>query len=172
MKLVIVGRPALARVDNETRHDPRWTEVPGSFSALARLHREGYRVVMLDVAYFIEGEIWPLEPITRVHARVLDAIRHKGGELDAIVICPHAPDENCACRPPNSGLLTEISDRLKVNLLGVPVVCQDARLATAARAVHATSVLLGAKDKKGNGFADFSAFADFLLAGEFAAQTE
>ena len=170
MKLVIVGRQALVRVDNETRNDPRWTEVPGSFAALARLNRDGCRVVMLDCAYSIKDEPWPIEPITRVHARVLDAIRHKGGELEAIVMCPHAPDKNCACRPPKPGLLNEVADRLKVNLVGVPVVCEDARLAAAARAVEATSVVLGVKNGKGNGFADFSAFADFLLAGEFAAQ--
>lgn len=171
MKLVIVGRQALVRVDRESRNEPRWTEVPGSFSALARLNREGYRVVMLDVAYFIKDDPWPIEPITRVHARVLDAIRHKGGELEAIVMCPHAPDKKCACRPPNPGLLNEIADRLKVNLVGVPVVCEDTRLATAALAVNATSVLLGVKHDNGTGYADFSAFADFLLAGEFASQS-
>lgn len=167
MKLVIVGRQALVRVDRESRNEPRWTEVPGSFSALARLHREGYRVVMIDVAHFIGGEPWPLEPITRVHARVLDAIRHKGGQLEAIVMCPHAVSVACECRPPKTGLFHQIADRLKINLEGVPFICEDAGLASAVGMLGIVSVKLGQHPDDRPGYADLSAFTDALLAGTF-----
>lgn len=172
MKLVIVGRQALVRVDRESRNEPRWTEVPGGFSALARLHREGYRVVMLDVAHFIDGDPWPLEPITRVHARVLEAIRHKGGQLEAIVMCPHAVGVACGCRPPKPGLLHEIAERLKVNLDGVPVVCEDPGLAAAAGALGAVPVQLGPRRDDRRSYTDLSEFADALLAGTFNAARE
>jgi D-glycero-D-manno-heptose 1,7-bisphosphate phosphatase len=45
-----------------------------------------------------------------------------GGRIDAIFYCPHAADEHCHCRKPDTGMIEEIGKRFSMELLGVPAV--------------------------------------------------
>jgi D-glycero-D-manno-heptose 1,7-bisphosphate phosphatase len=46
-----------------------------------------------------------LAQLAAVHERMqTDAAAH-GGALDAVLYCPHAPEERCACRKPAPGLI-------------------------------------------------------------------
>jgi len=71
---------------------------------------------------------------------MLDLVRHKGGEIEAIFVCPHGPETRCRCRPPLPGLFEQVAERLKINLSGVAaVVATDDELA-AARAAGARAI--------------------------------
>jgi D-glycero-D-manno-heptose 1,7-bisphosphate phosphatase len=113
----------------------------------------------------------------RIHARMLEAVRAKGGEIDAIFFCPHTPEDNCHCRKPQPGLFLEIAERLKVNLNNVYAVGDAERDVQAARVVSALPVLV----RTGKGkrtikksqaladvpvFDDLAAFAEALLTGK------
>jgi len=39
-----------------------------------------------------------------------------GGRIDEIYVCPHAPEEGCACRKPAPGLLLRAAEDLGVDL--------------------------------------------------------
>ncbi|MEZ4662000.1 MAG: HAD family hydrolase [Caldilineaceae bacterium] len=42
-----------------------------------------------------------------IHRRMQQAISAAGGRIDQVFVCPHRPDENCACRKPRPGLLLQ-----------------------------------------------------------------
>ncbi|HSW18808.1 MAG TPA: HAD hydrolase-like protein, partial [Ramlibacter sp.] len=98
--------------------------------------------------------------------------------IDAVFYCPHAPDDNCACRKPMPGLFEQIGERFGVELKGVPCVGDTLRdvLAGSTAGCEPHFVLTG----KGAEFKnrplpdtfppatrvhqDLAAFAEYLLA--------
>jgi D-glycero-D-manno-heptose 1,7-bisphosphate phosphatase len=181
MKLVILDRDGVVNQDSDDyiKSPEEWTPLAGSLEAIARLHREGYRVVIATNQSGVARGLFTLDTLARIHNKMLDLVRDKGGEIDAIFFCPHGPDDGCRCRKPLPGLYEEIADRLKVNLGGVWTVGDTERDVVAATAVGAKAALVRTgkgqrtlkKSKSLNGvpvFADLTAFTDALLAGDLS----
>ena len=173
MRLIILGRDGVINVAPATYVDApeNWEPLPGSLEAIARLHRDGYRVVIVTHQPAVAHGALHMEVLNRIHARMLDLIRHKGGEVEAIFVCPHGPESRCRCRPPLPGLFEEIAERLKINLSGVAVVAAAGEEIVAARAAGAQPVRIAPGD---NGAGDLPAFdtlqqfSDALLTGRLA----
>jgi len=172
MKLVILSRDGVINVPPATYVDApeNWEPLPGSLEAIARLHRDGYRVVIVTHQAAVAHGALHMETLNRIHARMLDLIRHKGGEIEAIFVCPHGPEGRCRCKPPLPGLLEEIAERLKINLSGVAVVAASDEEIAAARAAGALPVRVGSNGADGEApvFGNLAQFSDALLTGRFA----
>jgi D-glycero-D-manno-heptose 1,7-bisphosphate phosphatase len=93
---------------NRTDHVKSWDQfefLPGALDALALLSQSGWRVVVVtNQAVVNRGEVSAFE-LEQLHARMAEVIRVHGGQLSAVYACPHRPDEACACRKPEPGLL-------------------------------------------------------------------
>jgi D-glycero-D-manno-heptose 1,7-bisphosphate phosphatase len=179
MKLVILDRDGVINQDSDEyiKSPEEWVPIPGSLEAMARLHREGYRIVVATNQSGVGRGLYDMDTLGRIHAKMLDAVRAKGGEIDAIFFCPHQPEDHCGCRKPQPGLFHEIAERLKVNLTGVYAVGDSERDVIAARRVSARPVLVATGKgkralKKSKALADvavfenFAAFTDDLLSGK------
>jgi D-glycero-D-manno-heptose 1,7-bisphosphate phosphatase len=70
-----------------------------------------------------------------IHAKLRRELAHVGGSVDAIFICPHGPDDGCACRKPKPGMYLDIARRYDVSLKNVPTVGDSLRDLQAAAAV-------------------------------------
>jgi D-glycero-D-manno-heptose 1,7-bisphosphate phosphatase len=182
MKLVILDRDGVINFDSDAfiKTPEEWLPIPGSLEAIARLHREGYKVVIASNQSGVARGLFDLDMLAKIHNRMLELVRAKGGEIDAIFYCPHGPDDGCTCRKPLPGLFEEIANRLSVALHGVYAVGDSERDLVAARAVGARPILVrtgkGEKTlRKGKSldnvpvFPDLGAFTDALLAGELTA---
>lgn len=182
MKVVILDRDGVINYDSDAyiKSPEEWNPIPGSLEAIARLHREGYRVVVASNQSGVARKLFDIDALMKIHLKMLDAVRAKGGELDAIFFCPHGPEDDCLCRKPAPGLFHEIADRLKINLRNVYSVGDNERDIIAARAAKAHPVLVqtghgrrtARKSKQLEGvpiFDDLAAFADALLAGDLPA---
>jgi len=170
MKLVILGRDGVINTAPATYVDApeNWEPLPGSLEAIARLHRDGYRVVIVTHQPAIAHGALHMETLNRIHARMLDLIRHKGGEVEAIFVCPHGPESRCRCRPPLPGLFEELAERLKINLSGVAVAANADEMIAAARAAGAQPVRIASSSHAANGLPAFDTlkqFGDALLTG-------
>lgn len=179
MKLIILDRDGVINKDSDDyiKSPAEWSPIPGSLEAIARLHREGYKIVVATNQSGVGRGLFDVNTLGSIHAKMLDAIRAKGGEIDAIFFCPHRPGDECRCRKPLPGLFEEIAERLKVNLTGVYVLGDCERDVLAAHAVSARPVLV----RTGKGrrtlrksklvsdvtvFDDLAAFTDALLEGK------
>lgn len=179
MKLVILDRDGVINYDSDEyiKSPEEWIPIPGSLEAIARLHREGFRVVVATNQSGVGRGLFDMDMLARIHVKMLETVRAKGGEIDAIFFCPHKPEDNCGCRKPQPGLFQEITERLKVNLNGVYAVGDAERDVAAARLASARPVLV----RTGKGkralkkskalanvqvFEDFAAFTDALLSGK------
>ncbi len=178
MKLIVLDRDGVINEDSDAyiKSPEEWIPVAGSLEAIARLNRHGYRVVVATNQSGVARGLFTLDTLARIHRRMLEAVRDKGGEIDAIFFCPHGPDDQCRCRKPAPGLYEEIADRLKTSLENVYAVGDSERDLVAARAVGARPALV----RTGKGvrtlrkskllgdapvFDDLAAFTDALVTG-------
>ena len=182
MKLVILDRDGVINYDSDDyiKSPQEWNPIPGSLEAIARLHREGFRVVVASNQSGVGRGLFDMDTLMKIHVKMVDAVRARGGDIDAVFFCPHTPDDGCRCRKPKPGLYEEIADRLKTTLAGVWVVGDDERDVQAARAVAARPALVRTghgrrtlrKGRELEGvpvYDDLAAFADAMLAGPPAA---
>lgn len=89
-----------------------WQPLPGVFEALARLGRAGVRLAVATNQSAVGRGLLAPAGLARIHARLLDAAWGAGARLEAIAVCPHAPDAGCACRKPAPGLLLRLAQCL------------------------------------------------------------
>lgn len=97
--------------------DPADVElIPGAPRAVALLNARSIPVVVvtnqsgIGRGYYSEAD----------YRAVADAVERKlamrGCALDEVLYCPHAPEEACGCRKPETGMHRKAADRLGVDL--------------------------------------------------------
>ena len=99
----LIEEPADHQVD--ALHKVRF--MPGVFAALAETARHGYRLVMVTNQDGLGTTGFPQAAFEETQRFILDAFTSQGIEFDAVFVCPHRPNEGCACRKPKPGLVTK-----------------------------------------------------------------
>lgn len=79
--------------------------VAGVIPNLVRLKNEGFKLVMVSNQNGIGTDLFPKAQFSECHEFILNLFSSQGIEFDSIFICPHLPEDNCACRKPKTGLL-------------------------------------------------------------------
>ncbi len=176
MKLIILDRDGVINEDSDEyiKSVDEWEPIPGSIEAIAKLSLHDYRVVVATNQSGIARGYFDLDTLSQMHDKMHQLVSVAGGSIDAVFFCPHSPDDICDCRKPKPGMLLDISERLRIDLQGVPVVGDSLRDLQAAEAVGARPVLVrtgkGKRtlDKLGRDvdyeiYDDLAAFVDALL---------
>lgn len=149
MKAIILDRDGVINQDSSEfiKNPDEWIALKGSLEAIAKLKRAGYAVFIVTNQSGVARKLFTVGALTRIHRKMIEAILHHGGEIDAILYCPHGPDDCCECRKPKPGLFMELAERLNLNLSGVPAVGDSIRDLQAAKAAGAKPILV----RTGNG---------------------
>ena len=90
--------------------------IEGSLLAIKKLADAGYNVVIATNQACISKKIINEKQLQAVHDHMSWLVQEAGGKIDYIAFCPHAPEEKCLCRKPETGLLDEIEERLGCSL--------------------------------------------------------
>jgi D-glycero-D-manno-heptose 1,7-bisphosphate phosphatase len=140
MKLVILGRDGTINHyrDDHVKSIDELQPLPGALEAVARLNHAGWHTVMATNQPGIGRGLLDMASLNAVHMRLNQLLAEKGGRLDAVFFCPHAPEEGCSCRKPLPGLITQIGARFGVDLAAVHMVgasLKDLQTAQAAGCV-------------------------------------
>ncbi|MET0321195.1 MAG: D-glycero-beta-D-manno-heptose 1,7-bisphosphate 7-phosphatase [Duganella sp.] len=129
IKLIILDRDGVINHDSPDfiKSPAEWIPVPGSLEAIARLNQAGYRVVVASNQSGIAREYFDMATLNAIHQKMHNLAQQVGADIDAVFFCPHSAADNCDCRKPKPGMFTEIGNRYKVSLKGVPVVGDSLR---------------------------------------------
>jgi D-glycero-D-manno-heptose 1,7-bisphosphate phosphatase len=129
LKLIILDRDGVINHDSPDfiKSPAEWIPVPGSLEAIARLNQAGYRVVVASNQSGIAREYFDMATLNAIHQKMHNLAQQVGADIDAVFFCPHSAADNCDCRKPKPGMFTEIGNRYKVSLKGVPVVGDSLR---------------------------------------------
>ncbi len=173
MKLIILDRDGVINEDSDDyiKSPEEFIPLPGSLEAIARLNHAGFRVLVATNQSGIARGLFDLDTLHRIHEKLRRQLAALGGEIEAILFCPHGPDDNCTCRKPKPGLLRDIADRLQVSLEEVPAVGDSLRDLQAAQAVGARPLLVrtGKGERtlaQGEGLEGVPVYADLASAVE------
>jgi D-glycero-D-manno-heptose 1,7-bisphosphate phosphatase len=142
--LIILDRDGVINYDSDEfiKSPDEWIPIPGSLEAIAHLNRAGYQVVVASNQSGLARGLFDLSTLDQIHKKMRDELAQVGGVIEAILFCPHGPDENCLCRKPKPGLLEEIAKRFHSDLAGVPAVGDSERDIEAAQTVGAWPILV------------------------------
>ncbi|MDH3400121.1 MAG: bifunctional histidinol-phosphatase/imidazoleglycerol-phosphate dehydratase HisB [Chromatiales bacterium] len=79
----------------------------GVIPALARLSEAGYRLVLVSNQDGLGTQSFPQEDFDTSHDFILGLFASQGVHFDQQFICPHFDHQECACRKPRLGLLSD-----------------------------------------------------------------
>jgi D-glycero-D-manno-heptose 1,7-bisphosphate phosphatase len=160
MKLIILDRDGVINQDSKDfiKSPSEWIAIPGSLEAIAKLNHYGYRVYVASNQSGLGRGLFDIETLNAIHEKMLDELQKQGGRIEAILFCPHAPDQHCNCRKPRSSLYQEIGKRTNQSLHDVPVIGDSMRDLEAAVRVGARPMLV----RTGKGEQTLLQYADFL----------
>lgn len=144
MKLVILDCDGVINHESDRfiKSPVEWKPIPDSITAIARLNRAGFRVVVVSNQSGIARGLFDISMLGRIHEKMHRHVSDAGGSIEAIFFCPHQPTDQCDCRKPKPGLFNDIAERLHINLKGVPAIGDSLRDIQAAAAAGASPVLV------------------------------
>lgn len=177
-KLVILDRDGTINLDRDdfVKSPQEWEPLPGSLEAIARLNHAGWHVVVASNQSGLGRGLFDMAHLNAMHDKMHKLLAAVGGRIDAIFYCPHAPEDDCACRKPRAGLFEQIGARFGVSLKSVPAVGDSLRDLLAGASVGCQPHLVltgksaGLTPEQIQGLpagsrvhADLAAFADHLI---------
>lgn len=108
-------------VINENRDDyvKSWAEfrfLPGALAAICNLAKLRRPIVVITNQSAIGRGYVSHDVVDEIHQRMISAVINAGGQIDAVLYCPHQPDEHCSCRKPKPGMLRKAAAQLQIDL--------------------------------------------------------
>ncbi|WP_373297369.1 D-glycero-beta-D-manno-heptose 1,7-bisphosphate 7-phosphatase [Salinicola rhizosphaerae] len=116
-RLIILDRDGVINQDSDAyiKSLDEWHPLDGAVDAIAKLNHCGWTVAVATNQSGIARGYYTLDTLNAIHDRMSLLIQKAGGYLAAIEYCPHLPSDECACRKPKPGMLTNIIDHLRTD---------------------------------------------------------
>lgn len=90
--------------------------IPGAAEAVRLAREAGFLAVVLTNQSGVGRGYFPAEAVEAVHRRMEELLAEEGAKLDGIYLCPHAPEDDCPCRKPRTGLVEQAARDLEIDL--------------------------------------------------------
>lgn len=81
--------------------------VKGAIPNLLALQKKNYELVMVTNQDGLGTSSFPTQDFDLCHDFIMNTLASQGIVFNEVLICPHLPKEQCQCRKPNLGLLTD-----------------------------------------------------------------
>jgi D-glycero-D-manno-heptose 1,7-bisphosphate phosphatase len=118
MPFIILDRDGVINHDSPDyiKSPLEWEPIPGSLEAIARFNQAGFQVIVATNQSGIARGLYDLPTLAKIHHKFMDLLGAAGGKVEEIFFCPHQPNDDCACRKPQPGLLHQIEKKYGVDL--------------------------------------------------------
>ena len=130
----------------EDRHflrDPAEVRLlPGAADGLIQMKRMGARLVVVTNQSGVGRGYFDLATVERTNRRVAELLSSAGVTLDGAYVCPHLPEEGCACRKPGTQMLETAAEELGIAPAGSFMIGDKAADIEAGRRFGARTVLI------------------------------
>lgn len=89
--------------------------LPGVFDGLRELKDEGFDLVMVSNQNGIGTPRFPTESFEGPQTEFLRQLKEQGISFAEVFVCPHMPDDGCACRKPKTGLVEQFLSQQSID---------------------------------------------------------
>ncbi len=79
----------------------------GAFEGMQKLQDAGYKLVLVTNQSHLDTARHPRQIFDSVMQKMRDDLAQHGIRFAFEMVCPHGPDDGCACRKPSTGGVTE-----------------------------------------------------------------
>jgi D-glycero-D-manno-heptose 1,7-bisphosphate phosphatase len=111
--VIVLDRDGTVIVDRHYLGDPDGLEFTHEAEeGLRELQALGCRLVLATNQSGIGRGLLSADQVQRVNERLRAMVEAAGARLEAIYVCPHAPQEQCECRKPAPGMLLRAAAEL------------------------------------------------------------
>lgn len=143
-RIIILDRDGVINEDSDDyiKSPEEWHPIPGSLEAIELLGQRGYRIFVLTNQSGIARGYFTETVLSEIHQKMRNLVESRGGSIEAILHCPHGPEDFCSCRKPKPGLFESLREKYQIDLEGVPAIGDSFRDLEAARAVGASPMLV------------------------------
>ena len=109
-KLLILDRDGVINFDspNYIRSEHEWIAIPQSIKAISMACKKGYVIAVATNQAGLAKGFFTVEALDAMHEKMSSLVAKAGGKISSIKYCPHHPDDNCRCRKPAAGMLTDL----------------------------------------------------------------
>ncbi|MEN9946999.1 MAG: hypothetical protein RLZZ293_1385 [Pseudomonadota bacterium] len=116
MKIIFIDRDGVINQDSDkfVKNIDEFILIPSSIEAIANLSQAGFSVVVCTNQSGLSRGLFSVDDLNEMHTKLHQSVIQAGGNLAAIVFCPHVPEDNCKCRKPKPGMLLDIADRFNI----------------------------------------------------------
>lgn len=90
--------------------------IPGSGKAISLLKQLGFYVIVITNQSGINRGIVKKENFKAIQRKMMAGLSKNNASPDAVYVCPHTPEENCACRKPLPGNILKAARKFGINL--------------------------------------------------------
>ena len=153
--------------------------LPGVLAALHLLTVAGVPIGVVSNQSAVNRGVVSVAAVDAIHRRLICLAEAAGACIEAVLYCPHRPDEACGCRKPKPGLLVRAASELGIDLAASHMVGDALCDIGAAVAVGVQPVLVltgrGAQQAPllaAGGLPEVPVFDDLLGAARWLVQRE
>ncbi len=125
MKVVLLDRDGTVIVDPQDERVDKEEKIqlfPDSISALKKLADNGFSVILItNQAGISEGRITEAD-FDRINNKVVRQLETSGVKILKTYMCPHGPNDGCACRKPKPTMILRAAKDFNLDLSNIYMI--------------------------------------------------
>src|SRR3990170_807304 len=94
----------------------RFNILPGVSDAIRKLNENNIPAIVITNQSGIARGYFSSDFVNELHNSMIEELERLGCKIAGIYVCPHHPDEGCACRKPRPGMLLKAANEHGISL--------------------------------------------------------
>jgi len=106
-------------IENRASYVRSWEDVaiyPQAVLALARIRSSPYKIVIVTNQSAVGRGLLSFQDAEAISSRLVAGLESAGCRIDGVFMCPHTPEDHCACRKPQPGLILQAAQALSLDI--------------------------------------------------------
>ena len=133
--------------------------VNGTFETLKKMQTLGYKLFIITNQSGVGRGYYTLEDFNKLTSWMLNEFEQNGIKISQVELCPHAPNENCICRKPKTGMIDNILKNHQIDLENSWLIGDKSSDIQCAKNANIKNTI---QVKSGHDFDEKESIADFV----------